>query len=146
MIFNRAISLWAALTMLLCSACEMPPANEEVTATQAAISGFNAQGRDAAISILARGGNAADAFISATFIDYVVAPGVTSLAGPLMALAYDRQAERVDYFDGGLKTVAALDGQYEPGLSGQGKAVLIPGALHALENCGKKRVRCLGQI
>src|SRR5262245_20368300 len=52
------------------------------------VASYHAESTQAGIEMLAAGGNAFDAFVAATFVDYVVSPGVTSPSGPLAALIY----------------------------------------------------------
>ena len=101
---------------------------------------YNSPARAAAKQILERGGNAFDAYVAATFVEYVIAPGVTSMAGPLSTLIYEQSSGRVRYLDGDFNAVRDPQGAWSPDDSSAGKAVLIPGAVKALEmianDCG----------
>jgi gamma-glutamyltranspeptidase / glutathione hydrolase len=99
---------------------------------------YNADARAAAQRVLAEGGSAADAFVAATLVEYVIAPGVTSLAGPLGAMHYDATERRVEWLDAGFDSVNAADGLYDPNAPELGKSVLIPGALRGLHALWKK--------
>jgi len=103
------------------------------TRSTAAIVSYNREARDAGKRILAEGGNAFDAFVAATLVEYVVAPGVTSLAGPLNALVYHQETDEKLYLDAELNHVADPDGIWSEG-EPDGKGVMVPGALHGLES------------
>jgi gamma-glutamyltranspeptidase / glutathione hydrolase len=100
---------------------------------KAMIAACNPESAQAGLDTLKHGGNAMDAFVAATFADYVVAPGVTSLAGPLGLLVYDSASRRIEYLHAGLKRVAAPDGQYSRAQPSRGRAFLVPGAVAGLE-------------
>ncbi len=97
------------------------------------IASYNREARDAGKQILEEGGNAFDAFVAATLVEYVVAPGVTSLAGPLNALVYYQKINEKLYLDAELNHVADPEGMWSEGEVG-GKGVMVPGALHGLES------------
>lgn len=101
--------------------------------TTAVIASYNRKARDAGKQILEEGGNAFDAFVAATFVEYVVAPGVTSLAGPLNALVYRQETNEKLYLDAELNHVADPEGMWSEG-EPDGKGVMVPGALHGLES------------
>lgn len=97
------------------------------------IASYNREARHAGKRILEEGGNAFDAFVAATLVEYVVAPGVTSLAGPLNALVYHQETDEKLYLDAELNHVADPEGMWSEGEVG-GKGVMVPGALHGLES------------
>ncbi len=97
-----------------------------------AVASYNPEARRAGRSVLARGGNAFDAFVAATLVEYVVAPGVTSLAGPLVALTFERRAGEALCLDAELNHVRDPEGMWAEGAAA-GKGVMVPGALHGLE-------------
>ena len=85
------------------------------------------------LDILRRGGSAADAFIAASFADYVQSPGASSLGGPMAALVYEAQTGEVQSLGAPLKAVQSLDGQWTVGEEALGKQVMVPGAVAGLE-------------
>lgn len=99
---------------------------------RAVVASYNAEARSAGTQVLAAGGNAFDAFVAATFVEYVVAPGVTSLAGPLTALVHHKASGERVFLDAELDHVADPDGMWADG-EPDGKGVMVPGALHGLE-------------
>ncbi len=101
--------------------------------TTAVIASYNREARDAGKRIHEEGGNAFDAFVAATLVEYVVAPGVTSLAGPLDALVYHQETDEKLYLDAELNHVADPEGMWSEG-EPEGKGVMVPGALHGLES------------
>ena len=96
------------------------------------------------VQILDQGGNAFDAFIGATFAEYVVNEGGTSLAGSLGALVYDAKSGETQYLDGEFNSVSDPSGSWNPSRpwsaeDGEaGKAVLVPGAIASLEAMSKR--------
>lgn len=96
------------------------------------IASYNPEARQAAKTILEAGGNAFDAFVAATLAEYVVGPGVTSMAGPLGAMVYDAKTKSTLFLDATYNVPAALNAPWHAG-DADGKAVLIPGALKGLE-------------
>lgn len=96
------------------------------------IASYNQHARQAGKKIMEAGGNAFDAFVAATLVEYVVAPGVTSLAGPLSAMVYHHQRDETLYLDAELNHVADPEGMWSEG-EPSGKGVMVPGALHGLE-------------
>ena len=103
------------------------------TRSTAVIASYNREAREAGKRILEEGGNAFDAFVAATLVEYVVAPGVTSLAGPLNALVYHQETDEKLYLDAELNHVADPEGMWSEG-EPDGKGVMVPGALHGLES------------
>ena len=103
----------------------------------ALVASYNPQARVAALDMLRAGGNAFDAFVAATLVEYIVAPGVTSAAGPLAALVYHANTKTTTYLDASFNMVTAPDGQWKPG-EPDGKAVLVPGAIAGLEEISRK--------
>ena len=103
------------------------------TRSTAVIASYNREARDAGKRILEEGGNAFDAFVAATLVEYVVAPGVTSLAGPLNALVYHQETDEKLYLDAELNHVADPEGIWSEG-EPDGKGVMVAGALHGLES------------
>lgn len=102
-------------------------------APKAMVAACNAESALAGEQILRQGGSAVDAFIAATFVDYVVSPGFSSAAGPLALLTYDATSKRIEYLHAGLKRAGAVDGQSSPNTPSRGRAFLIPGAIAGLE-------------
>ena len=84
--------------------------------------------------MLNAGGNAFDAFVAATFAEYVVNEGGTSLAGSLGALIYDGKTGDTKYLDAEFNRVLDVHGAWNSGKPWgpddpeSGKAVLVPGA------------------
>ena len=109
------------------------PSSRPTTMSQAVIASYNREARDAGKQIFEEGGNAFDAFVAATLVEYVVAPGVTSLAGPLNALVYQSETNEKFYLDAELNHVVDLEGMWSEG-DPKGKGVMVPGALHGLES------------
>jgi gamma-glutamyltranspeptidase / glutathione hydrolase len=89
-------------------------------------------------SILAQGGNAFDAFVAATFADYVLAAGITSPAGPLGVLVYDSKAKKVEYLDAGFNDPLDPKHKWETENPKAGASALVPGAIAGLEALSKK--------
>lgn len=132
--FLRKIIVFSSIAFLISFAS----ANDLLTKqtprkTTAIIASYNREARDAGKQILEEGGNAFDAFVAATLVEYVVAPGVTSLAGPLNALVYHQKINEKLYLDAELNHVADPEGMWSEGEVG-GKGVMVPGALHGLES------------
>lgn len=100
---------------------------------QVLVMGYMPASRDAAYSILTQGGNAFDAYIAATMVDYVVAPGVTSLAGPLTTMGWDQREKSIFYLNGAYQYPADPRAKCRGEKCASGQALLIPGALRALE-------------
>lgn len=129
--FLRKIIVFSSIAFLISFAS----ANDLLTKqtprkTTAIIASYNREARDAGKQILEEGGNA---FVAATLVEYVVAPGVTSLAGPLNALVYHQKINEKLYLDAELNHVADPEGMWSEGEVG-GKGVMVPGALHGLES------------
>jgi gamma-glutamyltranspeptidase / glutathione hydrolase len=99
---------------------------------KAMVAACNPESAQAGLEILRQGGNAMDAFIAATWVDYVVAPGVSSAGGPLGLLVYDAGSRQIEYLHAGLKRVADPNGQYSSATPSRGRAVLVPGAVAGL--------------
>jgi gamma-glutamyltranspeptidase/glutathione hydrolase len=132
--FLRKIIVFSSIAFLISFAS----ANDLLTKqtprkTTAIIASYNREARDAGKQILEEGGNAFDAFVAATLVEYVVAPGVTSLAGPLNALVYHQKINEKLYLDTELNHVADPEGMWSEGEVGR-KGVMVPGALHGLES------------
>lgn len=95
---------------------------------------FNSPARAAAEDVLRKGGNAFDAVIAATFVEYVYAPGVTSISGPLTATFYSARDKKAYVLDGNYDAPvspacnAFTDIKTRPA----GCNVLVPGAPAAL--------------
>jgi gamma-glutamyltranspeptidase/glutathione hydrolase len=117
----------AALLLVLagCSHRAPDPAPEEPP-RQAAIATYHPEATRAARELLSAGGNAFDAFVAATLVEYVLAPGVTSAAGPLVAMVFDAAHRQAWHLDGDLAAPLAAP------RTQAGRALMIPGALAAL--------------
>jgi gamma-glutamyltranspeptidase/glutathione hydrolase len=102
------------------------------TAPHAMVAACHKRSVDIGLAILKQGGSAADAFIAATFADYVQAPGTSSLGGPVGMLAYDSRSGKVDSLTAPMRTVGDPDGQWATGEHALGKQVLIPGSVAGL--------------
>jgi gamma-glutamyltranspeptidase/glutathione hydrolase len=124
--------LWISASMISAIADDVP-SSRPTTMSQAVIASYNREARDAGKQIFEEGGNAFDAFVAATLVEYVVAPGVTSLAGPLNALVYQSETNEKFYLDAELNHVVDLEGIWSEG-EPDGKGVMVPGALHGLES------------
>ena len=109
------------------------PANLDDPAppARAVVASYNPDARAAGAAALDDGGNDFDAFVATTLVEYVVAPGVTSLAGPLTALAFHAATGERAYLDAELDHVADRAGMWAPG-EPAGKGVMVPGALPGL--------------
>ena len=96
----------------------------------------------AALDTLARGGNAADAFIAAVLVQDVVLPGVTSTAGLANILYYDAKTKRITVIHGGFADAEDPARRYQDSDTQLGKSVFIPGAPAAYamlsKNFGKR--------
>jgi gamma-glutamyltranspeptidase/glutathione hydrolase len=132
--FLRKIIVFSSIAFLIsfASANDLLP-KQTPRKTTAIIASYNREARDAGKQLLEEGGNAFDAFVAATLVEYVVAPGVTSLAGPLNALVYHQKINEKLYLDAELNHVADPEGMWSEGEVG-GKGVMVPGALHGLES------------
>lgn len=94
----------------------------------AVVASYHEQSTAAGIEILERGGNAFDAFIATTLVDYVVSPGVTSAAGPMGAMLYVASEGRTVHLDGDFaETREPARDDATPGAP-----VVVPGAVPAL--------------
>lgn len=105
--------------------------------SRAVVASYNREAQSAGIRVLEEGGNAFDAFVAATLAEYVVAPGVTSLAGPLNAVVYHKQSDVKLYLDAEMNHVGDPEGMWseqEPA----GKGIMVPGALHGLESIHRR--------
>ena len=133
-VFLRKIIVFSSIAFLIsfASANDLLP-KQTPRKTTAIIASYNREARDAGKQLLEEGGNAFDAFVAATLVEYVVAPGVTSLAGPLNALVYHQKINEKLYLDAELNHVADPEGMWSEGEVG-GKGVMVPGALHGLES------------
>ena len=96
---------------------------------------------DIGVEILKRGGHAVDAFIAATFADYVQTPGCSSLGGPMGALVYDANGGKIKSLMAPLKTVQSQTGQWRAGEKAIGLQVLVPGAASGLQALHKRHGR-----
>ncbi len=99
---------------------------------------FHTQSSEAGVEILRQGGNAFDAFAAATFVDYVVSPGVTSPAGPLSAMGFNVRTGERFHLDGNLNEVLSPDGAFDGNETTAGKTFLVPGAVAALAELVKQ--------
>jgi gamma-glutamyltranspeptidase/glutathione hydrolase len=88
--------------------------------------------------ILHRGGSAFDAFIAATMVEYVMTEGFTTAAGPLQAILYDAKSDKKIFLDGFWNSVRDPAGRWTTTKSPDGKAILVPGAIRALEALSRK--------
>lgn len=102
-------------------------------ASNAMVAACHDKSTEIGTAILRRGGSAADAFIAATFADYVQSPGASSIGGPMGALIYDARAKHVTTLLAPLKTVQSPSGQWTAKNAAPGKQVLVPGAVAGLE-------------
>ena len=89
-------------------------------------------------TILDQGGNAFDAFVASTAAQYVLAPGVTSFAGPLGALLYNAESKEVVYLDATFNDPLESKHKWDAKNPQFGSAALIPGAVAGLEAISKK--------
>jgi gamma-glutamyltranspeptidase/glutathione hydrolase len=96
------------------------------------VASYHAESTAAGIEILAAGGNAFDAFVAATFVEYVVSAGNTSAAGLLGALVHVASEDTDLYLDGGLDEVLDKGGIWSASDGNAGKAFNVPGAVAAL--------------
>lgn len=107
---------------------------------------YHPEATEAGEKILRAGGNAFDAFVAATFAEYVVAEGGTSMAGPLGVLVFDAANKRVEYLDADYNEVRDSGGRFGTwdgllhwaGFDRSGKTVLVPGAVAGLEALSKR--------
>jgi len=105
---------------------QLPPA--------AFVAAYNALAREAAASVLEEGGSAADAFIAATLVEYVIASsGVTTLAGPLGVMVYDPAEGEVLSLEANMTAPSSAEGLYDPSAPTRGDTAMVPGAPRALE-------------
>lgn len=111
---------------------------EAHAAVRSIVLSYNELAREAGQEVLDAGGNAFDAFIAATMVEYVVAEGGTSLAGPLGALVFDAATGRTHYLDGAWNTPLDPRGEWTPENPEPGRGVLIGGAPAALEALSKR--------
>lgn len=82
--------------------------------------------------ILNSGGNAFDAFVATTFVEFVSGEGATSLAGPLGALLYNSKSKKVHYLDAGFNTPISHKKRKDK------TGARVPGAPAGLEEISKK--------
>jgi len=112
--------------------------------TPAIVVTFHPLATKAGVQLLNAGGNAFDAFVAATFAEYVINEGGTSAAGSLGALIYEAKTGETKYLD------AEFDSVYDPNGAWNhlkawtaedaesGKAVLVPGAVAGLEAMSRR--------
>ncbi len=113
--------------------CSSPsPELEQPAEGHAVVCSYNPEARAAALEMLAVGGNAFDAFVAATFVEFVVGPGVTSIAGMLGAMLYDASTGQTHHLDSEFNVVLDPEGRWTEG-SQPGKAAVVPGAVAGLE-------------
>jgi gamma-glutamyltranspeptidase/glutathione hydrolase len=105
--------------------------------TMAVVASYHAEATRAGIAMLKKGGNAFDAFVAATAVEYVVHPGYTSLGGPMAAMVYRADTGKIESLDAGFNTIIAADGVWQPGAP-DGKGVLVPGAAAGLEAISRR--------
>ena len=79
-------------------------------------------------AVLAAGGNAFDGFVATVAAENVLAEGASSLAGPLAALLYLADEDRVTYLDATFNDPLDPDGAPSDEEPAAGRAVLVPGA------------------
>jgi len=133
---NYRLCAASVVFQLVCAAA--PPRGIVVT--------YHPEATEAGEAILQAGGNAVDAFVAATFAEYVVAEGGTSMAGVLGALVYDARSQKVEYLDADYNEVGDPGGRYGTwdgllqwaGFDRSGKTVLVPGAVAGLEAMSKR--------
>jgi gamma-glutamyltranspeptidase/glutathione hydrolase len=114
------------------------PARGIVTSSRGLVISYHPLATQAGERILQGGGNAFDAFVAATMVEYVIAEGGTSLAGPLGALVYDARKNNSLYLDADVNDVKDPDGAWTAADPKPGKAVVVPGALAGLEALSKR--------
>ena len=121
-----------------------PPAARAPAVKPAIVATFHPLATQAGVQMLERGGNAFDAFVAATFAEYVVNEGGTSPAGSLGALVYEARTGETKYLDAEFNGILARDGTWDSrkawaaGDPEAGKAVLVPGAVAGLEALSKR--------
>lgn len=108
------------------------------SSVQAVVVTYHPLATQAGESILKAKGNAFDAFVASTWVQYVLSEGVTSPAGPLHAMIYHAKSKEVVFLDGWLNNVKDPDGLWDAASPVPGKAFVIPGAVKALEELSKK--------
>ncbi len=96
------------------------------------VGSYNPTARRHALQTLRAGGNAFDAFVVATFVECVSAPGTTSLAGSLAALVFDANEETVHHLDADFNDPRDAAGAWSPGAP-CGRAALVPGIVAGLD-------------
>jgi gamma-glutamyltranspeptidase / glutathione hydrolase len=94
--------------------------------------------REAGERMLRQGGNAFDAFVSATLAECVLAEGASSLAGSLGALLYDVQTHRTWYLDADFNDPIEPKAKWDASKPSAGRAVLVPGTPAGLEAISKR--------
>ena len=99
---------------------------------------YHKESTTAGVELLEAGGNAFDAFVAATFVEYVVSAGNTSAAGPLGALVHVAADGTDLYLDGGLDEVLDKDGIWSADDGNAGKAFNVPGAVAALAELSRR--------
>lgn len=72
----------------------------------------NAHATDAAVAMLRRGGSAVDAMIAAQLVLGLVEPQASGIGGGALMLYWDRQSQRLHYFDARETAPAAVDENY----------------------------------
>jgi gamma-glutamyltranspeptidase / glutathione hydrolase len=102
---------------------------------------YHPQARDIGESILARGGNAFDAFVATVAAENVLSEGVSSFAGALGVLIYRADERRVSYLDADHNDPLDPTPASSSGEPAAGAAVLVPGAPAALDALARKHCR-----
>jgi gamma-glutamyltranspeptidase/glutathione hydrolase len=113
-------------------------ASAPVAQRQAIVATYHPIATQVGVQILQSGGNAFDAFVGATLAEYVLAEGVTSLAGSLAVLVYDAKSGNTNYLDAHFNDVKDAKGRWTADAPQPGKAVLVPGAVAGLEALSKR--------
>ena len=130
--FRATLLLPALLT--LGGGSQLAPAVQQDT--HAVVASYYPIAAKIGIEVLRDGGNATDAFIATVLAEYVLAPGVTTLAGNFGALVYDASNGKVSHLDGEYNNVSAVDGRFHAG-DPSGKTVVVFGSVAALFELAK---------
>jgi len=88
----------------------------------------------AGIEVLKKGGDAADAYVATTLVEYVTAFGYTSISGPIGLLYFDSKSKSSLYLNAGLTKVSDPKGQFETAKPVSGRSYVLGGAALGLES------------
>ena len=126
----QVAGLWSVIGCALLAGCQATPARQQAVPTGAMVATAHPLATGAAVDILNRGGNAADAAVAAGFTLAVVEPSMSNLGGRTQILFRSPDGQYEGY-NGMTEVPAAYDPPQEPVSQGY-QTVATPGVVAAL--------------